>query len=138
MPIDEATTVHTTLQSSTDATTQTTTLQASIDKQDRIIVYTFMTGTKNLNATSGAYLLPFKDEAWPGNATVIVSDGFGKCFVNEVDGGIGGGDGTITLGASQKGVGANTSSFSAIDRLEVIVNPAMECMVVVFLDQTIE
>ena len=138
MPIDEATTVHTTLQSSTAATTQTTTLQGNIDKQDRIISYTFMTGSKNLNATSGANILPFKDEAWTGNATVIVSDGFGKCFVNEVDDGAGGGDGTRTLGASQTGTGANTSDFSAIDRLEVIVESAMECTVVVFLNQTKE
>ncbi len=129
MPVEKAGTVHTTI---------TTDLGANIDKQDRVLSFYFSTGSKNLNDTSNANILPFKDNAWTGNATVIVSDGFAKCFVNEVDGGSGGGDGTITLGASQQGVGANTSSFSAIDRLEVIVNPEMECMVVVYLDETTE
>ena len=138
IPVEKVSTVHTTLQTTASSTAQTTTLQANIDKQDRLLFYHLMTGTKNLNASSNANILPFKLNSWTGNATVIVADGCGKCFVNEVDGGTAGGDGTETLGASQTGTGANTSSFSAIDRLEVIVESAVDCTVLVFLDQTKE
>ena len=138
MPVEKAVSVHTTLQSSSSADTQTTTLQGSIDKQDRILSFHFMTGTKNLNSTTGANILPFKDEAWTGNVTVIVSDGFATCSTNTVDGGEGGNDGSENPTAKVQGIGQNTSSFTTIDRLEAIVDAAMECTIIVFLDETIE
>ena len=138
VPIDEASTVHTTLQSSASATTQTSTLQGNIDKQDRILSFHFMTGTKNLNTTTNANILPFKDEAWTGNVTVIVSDGFAKCGTIQVDGGEGSNDGGETRTATVQGPGSNSSDFSTIDRLEAIVDAGMECTIIVFLDETIE
>ena len=138
MPVEKASTVHSTLQSSTSATDQTTTLQGNIDKQDRILTFPFMTGTKNLNTTFPANILPFKDEAWTGNVTVIVSDGFATCSVNAVDGGSGGTDGSENNEARVIGTGQNTSSFSTIDRMEAVVDSAMDCTIVVFLDQTLE
>ena len=139
MPIDEAATVHTTLQSSTAATDQTTTLQANIDKQDRLLFFHLMTGIKNLNASSNANILPFKQNAWTGNVTIIIADGFGTCSVNEINGAEGSTDGNITPGASQKGVGASPpNGFTGIDRLEAIITPGTDCTIVLLLDETDE
>jgi len=138
MPVEKASTVHTTIQSATQADTQTTTLQANINKQDRLLTFPFMTGLKNLNTTTAANILPFKDEAWTGNVTVIVSDGFATCGTNTVDGGVGGNDGSENPTATVQGIGQNTSSFTTIDRLEAIVDAGMECTIIVFLDETIE
>ena len=139
VPIDEASTVHTTLQSSSSATTQTTTLQANIDKQDRLLFFHLMTGTKDLNASSNANILPFKDNAWTGNVTVIVADGFGTCSVNEITSAGGSADGGITVGESQTGPGASPpNGFTGIDRLEAIITPGTDCTIVLLLDETDE
>ena len=139
MPIDRASTVHTTLQSSTSATAQTTTLQANIDKQDRLLFFHLMTGTEELNATSNANILPFKQNAWTGNVTIIVADGFGTCSVNEINSADGSADGTITAGATQTGPGASPpQGFTTIDRLEAIISPGTDCTIVLLLDQSIE
>ena len=130
MPVEKATTVHTTI---------TTDLGANIDKQDRLLFYHLMTGTEELNATSNANLLPFKNEAWTGNVTIIVADGFGTCSVNEIDDGVGSADGAITAGATQTGPGASPpNGFTSIDRLEAIISPGTDCTIVVLLDQSIE
>ena len=130
MPVEKATTVHTTI---------TTDLGANIDKQDRVLSFYFSTGTKNLNDTSNANILPFKSAAWTGNATIIVSDGFGTCSVNTYTTGAGSADGSKATGATQTGVGASPPlGFTTVDRVEAIVTDVTECTIIILLDQTIE
>jgi len=140
MPIDKASTVHSTLQSSSAATTQTTTLQGNIDKQDRLTSYHFMTGTTALADSDNANILPFKDNAWVGNATIIVTDGSGTCNVKQVIDATGSQDGTESTGATQTGVGSSgpVAFASSTDRVEAVVGANMDCTIIIFLDQTTE
>ena len=140
MPIDDATTVHTTLQSSTAATAQTITLQGNIDKQDRIISFHFTTGTTALDDANNTNILPFKDNAWVGNATITVTDGSGTCKVKQVTGATGSTDGTESVGATRTGVGTSPPVAFATDtdRVEAVVDASMDCTIFIFLDQTTE
>ena len=123
-----------------DASTVHTTIAGNIDKQDRIISYHFMTGTTAIDDSDNANLLPFKSNAWVGSATIIVTDGSGACSVNEVTGASGDTDGANTAGASQTGPGASVSNAFATDtdRVEVLIASNMDCTVVLFIDETNE
>ena len=127
MPVEDASTVH-------------TTLAANIDKQDRSISYSFSTGATLISDAINANILPFKLDAWQGSANVIVSDGAGTCLVNEVADGGTETDGTEAAGASQTGVGSSDANpFPAnMDRLHVVIGANMDCTVVVFLDESNE
>ena len=140
IPIDEASTVHSTLASSTSLDTQTTTIGANIDKQDRVISYHFATGTTAIADSDNAAILPFKSNAWVGNATIIVADGTGTCSVKQVIDATGSQDGTESTGATQTGVGTSKPVAFATDtdRVDVVVSISMECSVIVFLDETDE
>ena len=130
MPVEKATTVHTTI---------TADLGSNIDKQDRLLSYYFSTGTKNLNDTSNANILPFKTTGWTGNDTIIVSDGFGTCSVNTYTTGAGSADGSKATGATQTGVGASPPiGFTTVDRVEAIVSDVTECTIIILLDQSKE
>ena len=127
MPVEDASTVHTTIAS-------------NIDKQDRVISYHFMTGTTALADSDNAAMLPFKDNAWVGNATIIITDGTGTCNVKQVVDALGSQDGTESTGATQTGVGASgpVAFASNTDRVDAVVAANMDCTIVIFLDQTTE
>ena len=127
MPVQDASTVH-------------TTLAGNIDKQDRVYSFHFMTGTSPVDAADDANILPFKDAAWQGSANVIVADGSGICAITEVDDATTETDGTDDVGATQTGVGSSQfDAFpSSTDRVAVQVAANMDCTFIVFLDQTTE
>ncbi|MCH7647015.1 MAG: hypothetical protein IIA83_00190 [Thaumarchaeota archaeon] len=127
VPVEQASAVH-------------TTIAANISSQDRIISYSFSTGTTALTDGNDANILPFKSGAWTGSANIIVTDGSGICRVFEVADATTETSGTSVAGATQTGPGS--SQFDAFpastDRVHVAVAANMDCTVVVFLDQTIE
>jgi len=127
IPVEQASTVH-------------TTLAANIDKQDRVMSFSFSTGTTAITAANDANILPFKAGGWQGSANVIVTDGAGTCLVTEIDDGTDEIDGTDDIGATQTGPGS--SQFDAFpastDRVAVVIDANMDCTIVVFLDETVE
>ena len=126
IPVQEASTVH-------------TTIATNISQQDRIVTFNFAAGGAGLVTGDNANVLPFKLNGYmAGDATVIVSDGVGACSVFEVSDGTTGADGTEAAGATQTGVGASAvNAFPAsMDRLEVRVASGVDCTVVVTLSET--